>query len=57
MKVWSVALVCIVSVLVVGGLEAYALYLGYDGLILSGVVAALVSVPAVLITKKVVKKD
>jgi len=61
MKAWSVCLVCVVAILTVGALEAYALYLGHNGMILAGSVAAIVGVPAVLITKKVVeakvKKD
>lgn len=61
MRIWAIALVCIVAMLVVGGLEVYALYLGHNGMLLAGAVAAVVGVPAVLITKKVVeskvKKD
>lgn len=55
MKAWSVCLVCIVTVLVIGALEAYALYLGYNGILLAGAVALIAGVPAVLITRKIVR--
>jgi len=57
MKAWSIALVCIVALLVIGGLEAYALYLGHNGMMLAGAIAILAGIPAVLITKKVVTKE
>jgi hypothetical protein len=56
-KAWSVALVCIIIVLCVTAIELYALHLGIDGVALAGAIAAIVGVPAVLITRKVVKKE
>lgn len=57
MKAWSVALVCIVTVLSVMTVELYALSQGINGVLLAAAIAAMVGIPAVLITKKVVKKD
>lgn len=55
MKAWSVCLVAMVSMLCITAIELYALSKGIDGVLLAGSVAAIVGVPAVLITKKVVE--
>jgi len=57
MKVWSVALVCIVTILCVTAIVLYALSQGIDGVLMAGGIAAIVGVPAVLITKKVTQKS
>jgi len=56
MKAWSVCLVCIITVLSVAAVICYALSLGIDGALMAVGIAALVGVPAVLITKKVVQR-
>jgi len=57
MKAWSIALVCIVTVLCVTAIDLYALSKGIDGVLMSASIVAIVGVPAVLITRKVAKKD
>ena len=57
MKVWSIALVCIVTVICVTIIVLYALYQNIDGALMTVGIAAIVGIPAVLITKKVVEKN
>lgn len=56
MKAWSVCLVCAITVLCVTAIALYAVSKGLDGVIIVGSVAAIVGVPAVLITKQVTTK-
>lgn len=53
MKAWSICTVCIVAALCVTAIAIYAVSKGLDGVIIAGAVAAIVGIPAVLITKKV----
>lgn len=55
MKAWSICVVAMVSIICVTAIEFFALSKGIDGVLLAGSVAAIVGVPAVLITKKVVE--
>lgn len=52
MKGWSVCIFVGVVVIVIGGLSAWALWLGYNGAILTSSIAAIVALPVYFIARR-----